>query len=102
MAMLDAWALAKALREQSDVDASLKYAVHMRRGHIRLYQMLTSILTPVYQSDSKAIPFIRDRLMGPMSKLWPLPAFQAALVSGLIGRPLNPLGIDFAPASSGR
>ena len=102
MAMLDAWALAKALREQSDVDAALKYAVHMRRGHIRLYQMLTSILTPVYQSDSKAIPFIRDRLMGPMSKLWPLPAFQAALVSGLIGRPLNPLGIDFAPASSGR
>lgn len=73
-----------------------------RRNHVRLYQLLTAALTPVYQSDGALLPFARDRIMGPASKLWPFTAFQAALVSGLIGSPLKRLGIDFAPGQSAR
>ncbi|WP_082669891.1 FAD-dependent oxidoreductase [Sphingomonas sanguinis] len=91
MALLDAYALAMALRGSTDVAAALGKAVAMRRRHVHLYQALTALFTPVYQSDSRMIPFIRDRIVGPLSKLWPAPRIQAATVSGLIGNPLKPL-----------
>ncbi|PZU09068.1 NAD(P)/FAD-dependent oxidoreductase [Sphingomonas sp.] len=94
MALLDAYALTRALRDSAEIGAALHRAVAMRRRHVRLYQALTALLTPVYQSDSRLIPFIRDRLVGPISKLWPVPRIQAALVSGLVGDPLGPLGLD--------
>ncbi len=93
MALLDAWALAMALREAADVPNALVNAVAMRRRHVRLYQALTALFTPVYQSDSTVLPFVRDRLVGPISKLWPATWIQAAMVSGLIGNPLGPLGL---------
>jgi hypothetical protein len=73
----------------------------MRRPHVRLYQLLTALLTPVYQSDSRIIPPARDWLMGPASKIWPMTSFQVALASGLVGSPLRRLGIDFAPPQTG-
>ncbi len=91
MALLDAYALALALRRSPDVAAALGSAIAMRRRHIHLYQALTALFTPVYQSDSRAIPFVRDRIVGPLSKLWPATRIQAAMVSGLIGNPLKPL-----------
>ena len=96
MALLDAYALALALRGagRGDVDAALGRAARLRRRHVRRYQAMTALFTPVYQSDSRAIPFIRDRLVGPLSKLWPATWIQAAMVSGLIGNPLAPLGLD--------
>jgi len=94
MALLDAYALAIGLAREESVDRSLEQAVAMRRRHVLLYQWLTALFTPVYQSDSKILPFVRDRLVGPLSKLWPATWIQAAMVSGLIGNPLRPLGID--------
>lgn len=91
MALLDAYALALALRRSPDVAAALGSAIAMRRRHVHLYQALTALFTPVYQSDSRAIPFVRDRIVGPLSKLWPATRIQAAMVSGLIGNPLKPL-----------
>ena len=91
MALLDAYALALALRVAPDVGAALAQAVAMRRRHVRLYQALTALFTPVYQSDSRVLPFLRDRIVGPLSKLWPVTRIQAAMVSGLIGDPLRPL-----------
>jgi salicylate hydroxylase len=93
MALLDAWALAKGLREERNVPRAIAQAVAMRRRHIRLYQALTALFTPVYQSDSILLPFVRDRLVGPLSKLWPATWIQAAMVSGLIGNPLRSLGL---------
>lgn len=94
MALLDAYALALALRHAPDVPSALARAVATRRGHVRLYQALTALFTPVYQSDSRLLPLVRDRLVGPLSGLWPIPRIQAALVSGLIGDPLRPLGLS--------
>jgi 2-polyprenyl-6-methoxyphenol hydroxylase-like FAD-dependent oxidoreductase len=94
MALLDAYALALALREAPDIDGALARAIRLRRGHVRLYQALTAMLTPVYQSDSRVLPWTRDRVVGPLSKLWPITWLQPALVSGLIGRPLQPLKLE--------
>jgi len=100
MALLDAWALAKGLRESENLPDALAKAVATRVRHIRLYQALTALFTPVYQSDSIVLPFVRDRLVGPLSKLWPAPWIQAAMVSGLIGNPLGPLGLAAASSLS--
>ena len=65
MALLDAWALSLAMARNKDVAAALKDAVALRRAHVAIYQWLTWLFTPVYQSDSRVLPFIRDRLVGP-------------------------------------
>lgn len=94
MALLDAWALATGLAQNEAIDAALAEAIVLRRRHVRLYQVLTWLFTPVYQSDSRVLPFLRDRLVGPLSKLWPATAIQAAMVSGLIGDPLKRLDLS--------
>ena len=94
MALLDAWALALALRQQADPDAAIERAIALRRRHVWLYQWLTALFTPVYQSDSRILPFARDRLVGPLSKLWPATVIQAAMVAGLVGSPLGPLDLE--------
>ena len=93
MALLDAWALAKAVSETSDLTLAPEIAVKMRKLHVAAYQALTWLFTPIYQSDSRVLPLLRDWLMGPLSKLWPLTALQASLVSGLVADPLRPLGL---------
>ena len=93
MALLDAWALTVGLAQSDDLDQALGVAISMRRRHVQLYQLLTALFTPVYQSDSKMLPLIRDRVVGPLSKMWPATWIQAAMVSGLIGSPLRPLGL---------
>lgn len=97
MALLDGWALALAMARYRAIGPALTEAVALRRRHVRLYQALTWMFTPVYQSDSRVLPFVRDRLVGPLSKLWPATAIQAAMVSGLIGNPLAALGLDKQP-----
>lgn len=102
MALMDAYALALALRRGRDVAEALSIAVALRARHVRLYQLLTALLTPIYQSDSRTIPLLRDWLMGPLSKLWPLTSLQAALVSGLVGWPLRKLDLSFAQLHAAR
>lgn len=94
MALLDAWALAKGLAERDSVDEGVQYGIRLRRRHVLTYQWLTALFTPVYQSDSRLLPLIRDRVVGPLSKLWPATTIQAAMVSGLVGNPLPPLGLE--------
>lgn len=93
MALLDAYALALGLRRARALPDALTETIRLRRDQIQLYQLLSRLLTPVYQSDGAAIPWLRDRVMGPVSKLWPFTAAQAALVSGSVGHPLARLGL---------
>jgi 2-polyprenyl-6-methoxyphenol hydroxylase-like FAD-dependent oxidoreductase len=102
MALLDAWALALALGGDGSLEARLARAVALRRAHIRLYQWLTALFTPAYQSDSLWPALIRDVLLAPLSRVPPGPRVQADMVSGLTGGPLGPLGLampDFAAFS---
>ncbi len=89
MALLDAWALAKALREAESLPAALAAFVAMRRSHVRRYQRMSAWFTPVYQSDSRVLPWLRDWLAGPLSRAWPVTRIQAAMVAGTIGAPLR-------------
>lgn len=94
MALLDAWALTKGLTEKDSVEDGVRHGIRLRRRHVLTYQWLTALFTPVYQSDSRLLPLIRDRVVGPLSKLWPATAIQAAMVSGLVGNPLPSLGLN--------
>jgi salicylate hydroxylase len=94
MALLDAWALARALREEDRLGRALKRAAASRRFHVRLYQVLSAAFTPVYQSDSILLPFVRDRIVPPLSRIWPATWIQAAMVAGTFGGPLERLGLE--------
>lgn len=98
MALLDSFALALALRSAPDLEAALKLHVRLRGRHIAIYQALSALFTPVYQSDSRFLPWLRDQVVAPLAWLWPAPQIQAAMVTGQIGGPLRPLGLS--PATS--
>ena len=92
MALLDAFALAEALKRQSNLDAALAEYARMRVWQIRLYQAASWMFTPAYQSDSAALAWFRDFVMGPISRTPPAPHVLAALVAGQIGAPLRAIG----------
>lgn len=94
MALLDAWALVRALEDSNDVAGALAAYRRARIGHVRLYQLMTWAFTPVYQGDSRIAPWLRDWLAAPLSKLWPAPQLLAAMVSGQVGGPLRRLGLE--------
>ena len=93
MALLDAYALAQAVATEGTAEIGATYA-QLRQGHVRLFQTMSRLFTPVYQSDSRALPVLRDRIAGPLSKLWPAPPMLASLVTGTMGRPLGRMGLD--------
>ena len=99
-ALLDAYALANSLRSTGDIGCALDRAWRSRRLHVWLYQSMSLLLTGVYQSDSRIVPWLRDWLMGPLSRLYPADRLQAAMVAGTIGGPLHRLGLagNSAPA----
>jgi 2-polyprenyl-6-methoxyphenol hydroxylase-like FAD-dependent oxidoreductase len=90
MALLDARALALALRESDLATALTRYA-QLRRWHVRLYQALSLTLTPFYQSDSRWLPVLRDILVPIATTVPPLPQFLATLVAGRLLDPLKSL-----------
>lgn len=94
MALLDAWALAQALTAKPDLPDALTEYLRVRAMHVRLYQWMTWLFTPVYQGDSTVLPWLRDWLAAPISKIWPAPPLLAAMVSGSIGAPLKRLGLS--------
>lgn len=99
MALLDAWALSLALGGGEPLERRLERAVALRRSHVLLYQRLTALFTPAYQSDSVWPALLRDIVLAPLSRVAPGPRIQADMVSGLTGAPLARLGLarpDFA------
>jgi 2-polyprenyl-6-methoxyphenol hydroxylase-like FAD-dependent oxidoreductase len=87
MALLDAVALARAFEQANEVADALALYAQFRRWHVRLYQLASALFTPAYQSDSRWLPFVRDRIAGPLSRFGPFPRVLAALVAGKIGWP---------------
>lgn len=88
MALLDAMALAQALR-QGPADTAAERQARMRRTHIAAYQAMSAAFTPMYQSDSCVLPLIRDHLLAPLSRLPGVRHLLTALVSGDLMPPLG-------------
>jgi len=97
MALLDAAALSASLEAGDSLEDALERYVVMRRWHVRLYQMLSLTLTPFYQSDSKAMPVLRDLLVGSFARIPPVPRLLASMVSGQLLNPLKAVGLKPAP-----
>lgn len=81
MALLDATALADALKQYPIPEALVQYAAR-RRGHVRFYQMISNLFTPFYQSRNPVLPIIRNNIFHPASQIWPLNRGLTQLVSG--------------------
>lgn len=92
LALVDALALAAALTRQDDLALALGEYARMRRLHVWLYQAASFLFTPAYQSDGALLPWARDRIVGPLAKLWPAPQILASLVAGAVGWPLATIG----------
>lgn len=94
MALLDAAALTHAIDAGSSVADALSLYAQMRRGHVRLYQALSLLLTPFYQSESKVLPVMRDVFMRALSQVPPVPQLLATMVAGQLLNPLKAVGLD--------
>ena len=97
MALLDAMALGSALDHSAGVGEALHAYARMRRLHVRLYQRLSALFTPVYQSDSRLLPWLRDGLFASVSRLPGASHVLASLVAGQWGAPLAALGLRQRP-----
>lgn len=87
MALLDAMALVLALRGLPVGQALPAYA-RMRRWHLWTYQTMSALFTPMYQSDSRILPPLRDHVLAPLSDLPGMRGLLTALVSGDLLPPL--------------
>lgn len=92
MALLDALALCRALeRSRGNVALALQWYAQARRWHVRSYQAMSRLFTPQYQSDSRWLPILRDRVLFPASQLRPIPRVLTRLVCGDLLPPLGSL-----------
>lgn len=82
MALLDVRALAEALASSGEMGDALALYARRRRFHIRLYQALSAVFTPFYQSDSTVLPMLRDGLVAPASRIPLVARALARIVSG--------------------
>ena len=99
MALLDALALSRALEMHDGLSDALRAYVRMRYWHIRTFQWASALFTPFYQSDGRALAFVRDWLAGPLSNL---PIGRQVLVRLVSGMTVAPLArVRFAPLKLG-
>ncbi|MBB4569073.1 FAD-dependent oxidoreductase [Rhizobium leucaenae] len=94
MALLDVAALAHALAGNEDIGAALADYANARRMHVRLFQLLSLVFTPFYQSNSTALAWIRDRLVATIAKVPPGPQILASIVSGTLIDPFASAGLS--------
>lgn len=85
MALLDVSALAYALKEHGDLPDALAAYAKRRRFHVKLYQAMSRIFTPFYQSDSELLPLARDHLVAAISRVGPAQKLLARIVAGKLG-----------------
>lgn len=87
MALVDAAALASALAFADQMEEIGLYYKNLRSDHVALYQVMSALFTPLYQSDSKLLPVIRDTIIHNFAR-WPLARkLIAKIVSGSLGIP---------------
>jgi 2-polyprenyl-6-methoxyphenol hydroxylase-like FAD-dependent oxidoreductase len=92
MGLLDAAALAHAVATSADIETALLAYAALRKSHVRLYQAMSAVFTPMYQSSSRILPFLRDR-GGPVMSLPAMNALAARAIAGRIFDPLPALGL---------
>lgn len=64
LALLDALALGEALREPGPLDEALARYTQARHAHNHFYGQASRWLTPLFQSDQRLLPALRNLFMG--------------------------------------
>ncbi len=90
LALIDAVTLAHALKAEAHPAAAFALYERLRRPHIRFYQLASRALTPVFQSDGRVLPWLRDRLFGPLGRA---PLSRHVMRTTLAGTRLFPYGV---------
>ena len=85
MALLDVMALTEALEKHRELPEAFAAYARARRLHVKLYQALSGVFTPFYQSDSLVLPAMRDYLVAVISRLPPAQRLLASIVAGRLG-----------------
>lgn len=85
MALMDAFALSNAIEHAEDIASIGHHYHHYRADHIWMYQWLSYIFTPLYQSESKVFPVIRDVITHNFAALPLVRKLIAKIVSGQLG-----------------
>jgi 2-polyprenyl-6-methoxyphenol hydroxylase-like FAD-dependent oxidoreductase len=85
MALLDAAALAAALRDAGDVPRALVAYERRRRRHVWIYQAMSRLFTPAFQSDGAVLPWLRDRVVLPLDRVPLARRLTARIVAGYLG-----------------
>jgi 2-polyprenyl-6-methoxyphenol hydroxylase-like FAD-dependent oxidoreductase len=87
MALLDAATLGWAMATASDIGNALTRYSKARSRHVRVYQRLSQVFTPAYQSDGMVFPWLRDQAISHLAHIWPVNRIIARIVSGQFVRP---------------
>ena len=69
MALMDASALAGALRDTADLRDALAAYQRTRRAHLSIYHLWSRWLTPMFQSERDLVARLRDAVLRPASTL---------------------------------
>jgi 2-polyprenyl-6-methoxyphenol hydroxylase-like FAD-dependent oxidoreductase len=94
LALIDAVTLAHCLRD-SDTGAALAHYEKLRRAHVAFYTLASRAMTPVFQSDSRIIAWLRDTLLYPSGKV---PGVRYLMRTTLGGVRKFPAGIFRLPS----
>lgn len=81
MALLDAAALARAVERHGAAGAPAAFR-RARQRHVLAYQAISRVFTPLYQSESRTPPVLRDRVLAPLAQLPGISFLLGRLVSG--------------------
>ncbi|MCL4105134.1 UNVERIFIED_CONTAM: hypothetical protein GTU68_018841 [Idotea baltica] len=102
MAILDAYALSCALKSTHHLEDALRSFVLARRWHVRAYQGMSRLFTPLYQSKRRDLPWIRDRLLYPLSQMPGMRHVLTQLVRGELVPPISGISrVTLARSDSG-
>lgn len=94
MALLDAACLADALEDRSIAAAARAYTLR-RFAHVRTFQALSALFTPLYQSDRTWPAELRDRVLAPLgTRSWPSRILSRVLAGDIV----PPTGFARRPA----
>ncbi|MBP1850050.1 FAD-dependent oxidoreductase [Rhizobium halophytocola] len=97
MALIDAASLFLALQRGETLRSSVATHLKQRRSHIKVYQTLSRVLTPFYQSDSRLLPATRDLLIGPMTTMPVVRHLITRVVTGDLMNPIKRIGLVGKP-----
>ena len=85
MALLDTAALRMALARHANLPAAQRSYARQRRFHMQLYQSMSLLLTPLFQSRGRLLPGLRDFLSKPVTYIPGVPWLLACAVAGKLG-----------------